>query len=66
MFTVGNEKKKGQIEVVKVDKDNNEVVIPNVTFEVYDEEGNVVDTMITDQNGKAVSKLLPIDQEYTV
>lgn len=64
--TVGNEKKKGQIEVVKVDKDNNEVVIPNVTFEVYDEEENVVDTMITDQNGKAVSKLLPIDQEYTV
>lgn len=63
---VGNEKKKGQIEVIKIDKDNKEVVIPNVTFEVYDEKGKIVDTMITDENGKSVSKLLPIDQEYTI
>lgn len=63
---VGNKKKKGQIEVVKIDKDNKEVVIPNVTFEVYDEKGKIVDTMITNKNGKAVSKLLPIDQEYTI
>lgn len=64
--TVGNDKKKGQIEVIKVDKDNNEIKIPDVTFEVYDEENNLVDTLVTDKEGKAVSKLLPIDQEYTV
>lgn len=64
--TVGNDKKKGQVEVIKVDKDNNEIKIPDVTFEVYDEENNLVDTLVTDKEGKAVSKLLPIDQEYTI
>ena len=61
-----NEKKKGQIEVIKVDKDNNEIKIPDVTFEIYDEENNLVDTIITDQDGKAISKPLPIDQDYLV
>lgn len=65
-ITVTNQKKKGKIEIVKVDKDNNEIKIPNVTFEVYDEDNNIVETLITDENGKAVSKLLPIDKEYTI
>ena len=65
-ITFENEKKKGQVEVIKVDKDNNEIKIPDVIFEVYDEENNLVDTLVTDKEGKAVSKLLPIDQEYTV
>ena len=53
--TVGNDKKKGQVEVIKVDKDNNEIKIPDVKFEVYDEENNLVDTLVTDKDGKAVS-----------
>lgn len=61
-----NEKKKGQVKVVKIDKDNNEVKLEGVTFEVYDEQNNLVDTLTTDENGEAVSKKLPIDQEYTV
>ncbi len=61
-----NEKKKGQIKVIKVDKDNKEIKLPNVEFKVYDEKGNVVDTLVTDKNGKATSKRLPIDQEYKV
>ena len=65
-LTFTNEKKKGQIKVIKVDLDNNEIKIPNVEFKVYDESGNVVDTLITDQNGEATSKRLPIDQEYKV
>lgn len=64
--TFENEKKKGQIEIVKVDKDNNEVKLKDVTFEVYDEKGNIADTLITDENGKAVTKRLPIDETYTV
>jgi len=64
--TFENEKKKGQIKVIKVDLDNNEVVIPNVEFEVYDESGNIVDKLVTDSNGEAISKKLPIDEEYTV
>lgn len=61
-----NEKKKGQIKVIKVDKDNKEIKLPNVEFKVYDEKGNVVDTLITDKNGEAISTRLPIDQEYKV
>ncbi len=65
-ITFENEKKKGQIKVIKVDLDNNEIRIPNVEFNVYDEKGNVVDTLVTDANGEATSKRLPIDQQYKV
>ena len=65
-ITFKNEKKKGQIKVVKVDKDNNEVKLKDVEFKVYDEKGNVVDTLKTDENGEATTKRLPIDQEYTI
>lgn len=65
-INVENEHKKGQVKVVKIDKDNNEVKLEGVTFEVYDEQKNLVDTLTTDENGEAVSKKLPIDQEYTV
>lgn len=64
--TFENEKKKGQIKVIKVDFDNKEVKIPDVEFKVYDEVGNVVETLVTDVNGEATSKRLPIDQDYTV
>lgn len=65
-ITFENEKKKGQIKVIKVDLDNNEVKIPNVEFNVYDESGKIVDTLVTDENGEATSIRLPIDQEYKV
>ena len=65
-LTFINEKKKGQIKVIKIDEDNNEVRLEGVEFKVYDESGNVVDTLKTDKNGEATSKRLPIDQEYTV
>ena len=65
-ITFKNEKKKGQIKVVKVDKDNNEVKLKDIEFKVYDEKGNVVDTLKTDENGEATTKRLPIDQEYTI
>ena len=65
-ITFENEKKKGQIKVIKVDLDNNEVKIPDVEFNVYDEANQIVDTLVTDENGEAISKRLPIDQEYKV
>lgn len=65
-ITFENEKKKGQIKVIKVDLDDNEVTIPDVEFNVYDESGNIVDTLVTDENGEATSIRLPIDQEYKV
>ena len=65
-ITFTNEKKKGQIKVIKVDLDNNEIKLENVEFKVYDEKGNVVDNLKTDKNGEAISKRLPIDQKYIV
>lgn len=63
---VENEKKKGQIQVIKIDTDNNEIYIPDVIFEVYNSKNEVVDTITTDKEGKAITKRLPIDDEYTV
>ena len=63
-LNIKNEKKKGQVRVIKVDLEDNEIRIPNVEFEVIDESGRVVDKLTTDESGEAVSKKLPIDQEY--
>ena len=65
-ITVENELKKGQVRVIKVDKDNNEIRLQGVEFKIYDEDNNLVDTIITDENGEAISKRLRIDKEYTV
>ena len=65
-ITFENELKKGQIKVIKVDKDNNEVKLEGVEFKVYDEDNNLVDTLITDENGEATSKRLRIDKKYTI
>ena len=54
--TIENELKKGQIRVIKVDKDNNEVKLAGVKFDVLDENGNVLETIITDENGEALTR----------
>ena len=64
--TFTNELKKGQIKVIKVDQDNNEVKLKGVEFKVYDEDNNLVDTLITDENGETTSKRLRIDKKYIV
>lgn len=64
--TVENEVKKGQIKVIKVDKDNNEVKLEGVVFEVLNEKGEVIQTIITDEKGEAITDRIPIRDEYTV
>lgn len=58
--TIENELKKGQIRVIKVDKDNNEVKLEGVEFEVLEENGNVLEKIITDENGEALTQRYPI------
>lgn len=53
---IKNELKKGQIRVIKVDKENQEIKIPNVEFEVLDSFGNVLEKIVTDKNGEALTK----------
>ena len=64
VITISNEKKKGQIEVVKVDKEDNTIKLKGVEFEVLDKNDNVVDKIITDENGIAKTSLLPIGTYY--
>ncbi len=65
-ITITNEKKKGQIRVVKVDKDNNEIKLEGVQFNVIDSKGNVVDKLITNANGEATTKKLPVNESYSI
>lgn len=57
---VENELKKGQIKVIKVDKDNNEVKLKGVKFDVLDKDGKVLETIVTDKNGEAETSKYPI------
>lgn len=59
-LTVENEKRKGQIKVVKVDSENNEIKLEGVEFQIIDKDGNVVETIKTNRNGEAVTSKLPI------
>ncbi len=61
---VENEKKKGKIEVYKVDQENHEIKLENVEFEVLDVNNNVVDKLVTDKNGHAITKDLPIGNYF--
>jgi len=65
-ITFKNELKKGQVKVIKVDKDNNEVKLAGVKFNIEDEDGNIVDTIVTNATGEATSKRLRIDKKYKV
>ena len=63
---IENEVKKAQIKVIKVDKDNNEIKLEGVIFDVLDQDGNIVQTLKTDKNGEATTKKLPISKTYSV
>lgn len=61
-----NEVKKGRIKIVKVDKENNEIKLQDVEFKVYDEENNLVETLMTNKQGEAETKELPITSKYII
>ena len=46
--------KKAQVRVIKVDLDNNEVKLKGVKFNVLDENKNVLETIITNDEGEAI------------
>ena len=57
---IKNEKKKGQIEIHKVDAENNEYGIQGVEFVIINERGETVEKLTTDEKGYAISSRLPI------
>lgn len=54
--TIQNELKKGRIKVIKVDAENNEVKLKDVEFNVISENGNILETLKTDENGEATTR----------
>ena len=64
---VENEKMKGQIKIIKTSEDDNLITgelagtaIQNVKFEIYDFNYNLVEEIITGEDGIATTKLLPV------
>ena len=62
----------GQIQVIKKSANDNPInglpagtLLEGAVFEIYDKAGNVVDTIKSDRNGRAISKTLPLSR-YTV
>ena len=62
----------GQIQIIKKSADDNATnglpagtLLEGAVFEIYDKAGNVVDTIKSDRNGRAVSKTLPLSR-YTI
>ena len=63
---------RGQIQIIKKSSDYNATnglpagtLLEGAVFEVYNKAGEKVDTIRTDRNGRAVSKLLPLSR-YTI
>lgn len=62
---IENEKKKGKIKVIKQDKENNEIKLASVKFDVINGKGEIVETLVTNSVGEATTKDLPIGK-YTI
>ncbi len=57
---IENELIKGQVRIIKVDMEDNEIKLEGVEFDVLDENDNVLETLITDENGEALTSRYPI------
>ena len=57
---IENELKKGQVEVEKVDKDNNSIKIEGVKFQVLDKDKNILEEIVTNSEGKATTQKYPL------
>lgn len=62
---VENEKKKGQIKIIKVDADYNEVKLEGVEFHIIDKNNHIIETIKTNSDGVAVTSRIPIG-EYKI
>lgn len=65
-IVIENEKKKGMVEVQLINGDYENEYLKNCEVEIYDFESNLIETLITDENGIATSSRLPIDNIYKV
>ena len=70
-ITIENEKIYGRLEILKVAADGSALAkvdagdsLAGAVFEIYNKKGKLVDRITTDENGRAITKKLPLG-EYT-
>lgn len=56
VINIKNEAKKSKVKIIKIDKDNKELKLSGVEFEILDEKNKVIDKIITNENGEAITK----------
>ncbi|MGD6839016.1 SpaA isopeptide-forming pilin-related protein [Bacillus thuringiensis] len=56
---------KGHLQIKKVDENDENIVLKDAKFDVIDKDGKVVETIVTDDKGEALSKQLPVGS-YTL
>jgi len=61
---ITNQKKKGRIEIYKVDAEEKEIKLEKVEFQVFDNSHNIVENLVTNKDGYAITKELPIGEYY--
>ena len=59
-----NNYKRGNFKIIKVDKDNNEIKIPGIKFQVLDSSYNIIGEYTTDENGEINAENLKIGNYY--
>lgn len=52
--------------MIKVNANDNTIRIPGAKFEIYNENNELIATIITDENGEATVENLPINVKYTI
>lgn len=62
---IENNRKKGNLKVVKVDSENEEIKLEAIEFELYNDKKELINKIITNENGEAVIENLDIGT-YTI
>lgn len=61
---IENTKKKGRVQVEKMDYEDTNIKLANVKFNLLDAKGNILEKLETDSFGQAISKEYPIGTYY--
>jgi uncharacterized repeat protein (TIGR01451 family) len=56
----------GSMNIIKVDREDNSILLEDAVFELVDRFGNVVQTVTTDENGSALFERVRFDVDYVI
>ncbi len=57
---IENYRKKGNLKIIKVDSENEEIKLEGIEFELYDNKENYINKYVTDENGEIIIENLDI------